>query len=151
MNLDQYKEIIEFAIAGEIEAQEFYKDAANKVSVPYLKDMFEKFAKEEKGHEKILKGILVKDTINQYFKESTDYKIAETVEKPKLSTDMKPADAIALAMKNEEEAMKQYTDLAEACLDPSQKKVFLDLAAMERGHKLIMEKAFVDIGYAELW
>jgi len=151
MNLDQYKEIIEFAIAGEIEAQEFYKDAANKVSVPYLKDMFEKFAKEEKGHEKILKGILVKDTINQYFKESTDYKVAETVEKPKLSTDMKPADAIALAMKNEEEAMKQYTDLAEACLDPSQKKVFLDLAAMERGHKLIMEKAFVDIGYAELW
>ena len=151
MNLNQYKEIIEFAIAGEIEAQEFYKDAANKVSVPYLKDMFEKFAKEEKGHEKILKGILVKDTINQYFKESTDYKVAETVEKPKLSTDMKPADAIALAMKNEEEAMKQYTDLAEACLDPSQKKVFLDLAAMERGHKLIMEKAFVDIGYAELW
>jgi len=151
MNLDQYKEIIEFAIAGEIEAQEFYKDAANKVSVPYLKDMFEKFAKEEKGHEKILKGILVKDTINQYFKESTDYKVAETIDKPKLSTDMKPADAIALAMKNEEEAMKQYTDLAEACLDPSQKKVFLDLAAMERGHKLIMEKAFVDIGYAELW
>jgi len=151
MNLNQYKEIIEFAIAGEIEAQEFYKDAANKVSVPYLKDMFEKFAKEEKGHEKILKGILSKDTINQYFKESTDYKVAETVEKPKLSTDMKPADAIALAMKNEEEAMKQYTDLAEACLDPSQKKVFLDLAAMERGHKLIMEKAFVDIGYAELW
>ena len=151
MNLNQYKEIIEFAIAGEIEAQEFYKAAANKINDPYLKKMFEKFAKEEKGHEKILKGILVKDTINQYFKESTDYKVSETLEKPKLSTDMKPADAIALAMKNEEEAMKQYTDLAEACLDPSQKKVFLDLAAMERGHKLIMEKAFVDIGYAELW
>ena len=151
MNLNQYKEIIEFAIAGEIEAQEFYKDAANKVSVPYLKDMFEKFAKEEKGHEKILKGILVKDTINQYFKESTDYKVAETVEKPKLSTDMKPADAIALAMKNEEEAMKQYTDLADACLHTTQKKVFLDLAAIERGHKLKMEKAFVDIGYPEIW
>ena len=151
MNLNQYKEIIQFAIAGEIEAQEFYKAAANKINDPYLKKMFEQFAKEEKGHEKILKSILSKDTINQYFKESTDYKVAETVEKPKLSTDMKPADAIALAMKNEEEAMKQYTDLAEACLDPSQKKVFLDLAAMERGHKLIMEKAFVDIGYAELW
>lgn len=151
MNLDQYKEIINFAIAGEIEAQEFYTDAAKKINAPYLKDMFEKFAKEEKGHEKILKGILVKDTIKQYFNESTDYKIAETVEKPKLSTAMKPADAIALAMKKEEEAMKQYTDLAEACLDPGQKKVFLDLAAMERGHKLKMEKAFVDIGYAELW
>ncbi len=151
MNLDQYKEIIKFAIAGEIEAQEFYEAAANKINDSYLKEMFEKFAKDEKGHEKILKGILSKDIINQYFDESTDYKIAETVDKPKLSTDMKPADAIALAMKNEEEAMKQYTDLAEACLDPRQKEVFLDLAAMERGHKLKMEKAFVDIGYTELW
>ena len=151
MNLNQYKEIIEFAIAGEIEAQEFYKVAANKINDPYLKEMFEQFAKDEKGHEKILKGILSKDTINEYFNESTDYKVAETVDTPKLSTDMKPADAIALAMKKEEEAMKQYTDLAEACLDPGQKKVFLDLAAMERGHKLKMEKAFVDIGYTEVW
>ena len=151
MNLDQYKEIIEFAIAGEIEAQEFYKVAAYKINNPYLKEMFEQFAKDEKGHEKILKGILFKDTINQYFNESTDYKVAETVDTPKLSTDMKPADAIALAMKKEEEAMKQYTDLAEACKDPGQKKIFLDLAAMERGHKLKMEKAFVDIGYTEVW
>ena len=151
MNLNQYKEIIEFAIAGEIEAQEFYKVAANKINDLYLKELFEQFAKDEKGHEKILKGILSKDTINQYFNESTDYKVAETVNTPKLSTDMKPADAIALAMKKEEEAMKQYTDLAEACLDPGQKKVFLDLAAMERGHKLKMEKAFVNIGYTEVW
>ena len=113
--------------------------------------MFEQFAKDEKGHEKILKTILFKDTINQYFNESTDYKVAETVDTPKLSTDMKPADAIALAMKKEEEAMKQYTDLAEACKDFGQKKVFFDLAAMERGHKLKMEKAFVDIGYTEVW
>jgi len=151
MNLNQYKEIIEFAIAGEIEAQEFYKVAAYKINDPHLKEMFEQFAKDEKGHEKILKGILSKDIINQYFNESTDYKVAETVDTPKLSTDMKPADAIALAMKKEEEAMKQYTDLAEACKDFGQKKVFLDLAAMERGHKLKMEKAFIDIGYVEVW
>jgi len=122
-----------------------------KINDPHLKEMFEQFAKDEKGHEKILKGILSKDIINQYFNESTDYKVAETVDTPKLSTDMKPADAIALAMKKEEEAMKQYTDLAEACKDFGQKKVFLDLAAMERGHKLKMEKAFIDIGYVEVW
>ena len=151
MNLDQYKEIIKFAIVGEIEAQEFYKVAADKINDPYLKEMFEQFAKDEKGHEKILRGILSKDTINQYFNESTDHKVAETIDTPKLSTDMKPVDAIALAMKKEEEAMKQYTDLAEACKDPAQKIVFLDLAAMERAHKLKMEKAFVDIGYTEVW
>ncbi len=64
---------------------------------------------------------------------------------------MKPADAIALAMKNEEEAMKQYSVLADACSDHDLKNVFLDLAAMEREHKFKMEKAFVDIGYPEVW
>ena len=31
------------------------------------------------------------------------------------------------------------------------KKVFLDLAVMELGDKLKMEKAFVNIGYPEVW
>jgi rubrerythrin len=151
MNLEQYKQIIEFAIVGEKEAQEFYTAAAYKVNDPYLKQMFEQFAQDEKGHEKILKGILSKDAIGLYFNEGEDYKVSETVDAPKLTTDMNPADAIALAMKKEEEAMKQYNDLAEACKDPGQKTVFLDLAAMERAHKLKMEKAFVDIGYTEVW
>jgi rubrerythrin len=31
------------------------------------------------------------------------------------------------------------------------KKLFYELAAMERGHKSKMESAFVDIGYPEVW
>jgi rubrerythrin len=54
-------------------------------------------------------------------------------------------------MKKEEAAMLQYTNLAETCPEPDKKKVFLDLAAMERGHKLKMENAFVDIGFPEVW
>ena len=64
---------------------------------------------------------------------------------------MKPADAIALAMKNEEEAMELYTWLAQGCDDPEQRRVFEDLAAMERDHKFKMENAFVDIAYPEAW
>jgi rubrerythrin len=47
--------------------------------------------------------------------------------------------------------MAQYTALAEACPEPDKKKVFLDLASMERAHKLRMETAFVDIGFPEVW
>ncbi len=54
-------------------------------------------------------------------------------------------------MKNEDEAMKHYTHLAEAVSDSAMKKVFQELAAMEREHKLAMEKAFVDVGYPEVW
>ena len=65
--------------------------------------------------------------------------------------DMQFADAIALAMKKEESAMRQYTQLADASEDSAQKQIFLELAAMEREHKAKMEAAFVDIGYPEVW
>jgi rubrerythrin len=80
-----------------------------------------------------------------------DFGISETVAEPVLSADMQPAEAIALAMKKEESAMRQYTRLADACKDGTQRKVFLELAAMEREHKSKMEAAFVDIGYPDVW
>ena len=151
MELAAYKEVIKFAIANEFEAQKFYQNAADCVQDPHLKEMFKGFAIEEKRHAEILTGILSHAAVGVYFHDGSDLKVSETVDRPKLSIDMKPADAIALAMKNEEDAMRQYTELAAACSDPEKKKIFLDLAAMEKGHKLRMEKAFVDIGYPEVW
>jgi len=151
MILNEYKDVIKFAMANEVEARKFYADAADKLRDPNLKKMFGQFAEEEKKHREILKGIYISILIGEYFDEKMDYKVAETVDVPELSIDMKPADAIALAMKKEEEAMVQYTELAEECPDAKKKKIFLDLAAMERGHKRKMEDAFVDIGYPEEW
>ena len=146
-----FKKIVDMAIANEIEAWEFYQAASEKIKEPHLKEMFQGFAREEKGHELLLRNLLSRGTMSLNFKETTDYKVAETVDEPRLSLDMKPADAIALAMKKEERAMKEYNWLAEQCEDAAQKKMFLDLAAMERGHKLQLEEMFVDIGYPEVW
>lgn len=151
MDVNTFRQIVDMAIANEIEAWQFYGAAAEKIKEPFLKGMFQGFAKEEKGHEKLLRNILTNETMELNFKEDTDYKVSETMDEPKLSLDMKPADAIALAMKKEEAAMKEYTWLSESCQDAAQKKVFSDLAAMERGHKLQLEKMFVDIGYPEVW
>ena len=151
MILSEYKNIIKFAMENEIEAQKFYEEAAQKVANTQLKEMFADFAKEEKRHREILKQVYISNRMGDYFDEGRDYHIAEEVDLPELSTDMKPADAIALAMKKEEAAMVQYTALAERGPEPDKKKVFLDLAAMERGHKLKMENAFVDIGFPEVW
>ena len=86
-----------------------------------------------------------------HFARVPDFHVAETVEQPVLSIDMKPADAIALAMKKEQAAMEHYTRLAQACTDSEQQRIFTELAAMEREHKARMESAFVDIGYPEVW
>ena len=151
MILSEYKEIIKFAMQNEVEAQKFYEDVAAKMENPHLKQMFTQFAAEEEQHKKILKQIFTSNRIEDYFDAGQDYQVSEEIDAPQLSIDMKPADAIALAMKKEEEAMVQYTQMAESCPEPDKKQVFMDLVAMEQGHKQKMEKAFVDIGFPEVW
>ena len=151
MKKEIYEDIIERAIESEIEASKFYADVAAKTQDAFLKNLFITFSKEEVRHRQILETFRDDPSASITFEKVPDFHVAETVEKPELSLDMKPVDAIALAMKKEELAMKQYTELAEVCTNADRKKLFLELAAMEREHKAKMEAAFVDIGYPEVW
>lgn len=151
MNKNDFDEIITFAISNEIEAQEFYSAAAAKLADPFLKKLFSQFVIEEKKHQEILEGMRETDPEIFHFKSMPDYHVAETETAPEVSAAMTPTEAFALAMKNEEAAMKLYLTFAEAANDPRKKAVFEELAAMERQHKLKMENAFVDIGYPEVW
>lgn len=149
--MQEYKEIIQYAIDREIEAETFYKEIENKVSKPILKEMFSSFAKEENKHQQILRGVLENKEAQTHFKKSSDYGISETVTQPVISNDMKLADVFAIAMKNEENAMKMYQQLAADSSSENIKKLFEDLATMEQGHKFKMEQAYTDVAYAEVW
>ena len=151
MNRVEYENILKDAIQAEIEAQKFYQDVAGRMSDAFLKDLFTGFAVEEKKHEAILMGFWSVIPEKLPFEENRDYKVSQTIDRPVVSADMTPAEAFALAMKNEEAAMNHYTALADGCTDITQKRIFMDLAAMEREHKFKMERAFVDIGYPEVW
>jgi len=151
MGQNAYLEILDRAIDSEIEAARFYSDVAAATTNNYLKELFTTFSKEEQKHRRILEGFRSHPSTAISFAKVPDFGVSETVPEPVLSIDMQPADAIALAMKKEESAMRQYSQLADACEDAGQKKIFLELAAMEREHKAKMEAAFVDIGYPEVW
>jgi rubrerythrin len=64
---------------------------------------------------------------------------------------MKPLDGLTLAIKKELEAMQMYTQLAEAQADAAQKKLFMDLAAMEQGHKSRLEDIYTGMAFPESW
>ena len=151
MDKKEYDSILASAMAAEVQAQHLYADLAAKAKHAYLKSMFEGFVLEEQQHEKILNSFRAKGTGHIHFKGAPDFKVSETVKRPQVSANMKPADVIALAMKDEEDAMNHYLSLAQLCVDPEQKNVFQELAKMEREHKHKMENAFVDIGYPEVW
>lgn len=151
MNRDNFENILTFAIRNEIEAQEFYRDVAEKLRDPHLKDLFAGFVEEEKRHQALLENMSDLDASEFHFDTPPDYHIAEQMGKPEVSDAMKPADAFTLAMKREEEAMKLYLFFASAASDPDKKKLFRELAAMEKEHKFKMENAFVNIGFPEVW
>lgn len=151
MDQKTYQQILDDAIKSETEAHQFYLEVAEQTRNSFLKELFLSFSKEEKRHRQILKNFKSNPSQTLNFKKVPDFHVAETIEEPILTVDMKPIDAIALAMKKEQAAMQHYSQLADACTDPDQKKVFFELAAMEREHKNKMEAAFVDIGYPEVW
>jgi len=151
MDKREFSGIIDMAIAAEIEAYEFYKEVEATVSDPSLKMLFKEFAGEEEGHRTALEGIKEKEIQNFSFSGGADYKVSEVVELPKLSIKMKPSDAIGLAMKKEEEAMKIYRNFATATNDPEKQKIFASLANMEEAHKTKMEFLYTQTAFPEVW
>jgi len=151
MDRDKYESILDTAIQGEIEAQRFYAEVASRMQDRSLRELFSLLVEEERHHQKILEEFKVRGHGHLHFRRVPNHGVAETIPAPEVSDAMRPADAFALAMKKEEEAMRRYVELAEACEDEQQRGVFEELAAMEREHKHKMEAAFVSVGYPEVW
>jgi len=151
MNTADYKRILKTAIGNEIEAFEFYESAAKKSNDTNLKSIFAELADEEMKHRILLESFLNDEAGKMSFSNSPDYKISESVELPKLTTNMSFADGVALAMKKEEEAMSMYQQFADASTDTDQKNTFLQLAKMEQGHKIKLERLYTNTVYTEVW
>ncbi|NLB88767.1 MAG: ferritin family protein [Syntrophomonadaceae bacterium] len=143
--------IIAMAIQNEIETYEFYSAAAEKMKDASVKKLFTELAEEEKQHQEILSNL----DLSNYSKIPTydlpDYALAEKIDRPVLSIDMKFIDAIAVAIKNEEASMLLYAGLAAASDNPEQQKLFNSLSNMEKGHKARLEEIYNNAAYAELW
>jgi rubrerythrin len=150
MQIEEYRKIISSAIEKEVEAYEFYAGVAAKVTSRVLKDIFSELAEEEKKHKSTLEGYLA-DLKPPTFDATRDYRVSETVQRPTLKLDMKPVDAVALAMKKEEDAMNMYTALAENSSGQEQKEMFQSLAAMEKGHKAKLEDMYTNMAFPEVW
>jgi len=151
MDIESYKNILAMAIENEIEAAEFYQGVYDKTETDNLKSIFGKLATEERKHRALLEGFLANEARPMKFKAGQDYKVSETVEMPRLSMEMKPVDAIALAMKKEEEAMNMYLKFAQASDDAEQKEVFENLAKMEQSHKANLENLYTNMAFPEAW
>jgi rubrerythrin len=151
MKSEDFRQIISQAIEGEIEAYTFYKTIAEKVEDAAIKDLFAELAGDELGHRNFLQGIMAKGPKALHIDETHDYKIADHLESPPLSVDLKPIDGITLAIRKELDAMQMYTQLSRVALDSDEKETFLSLAKMEKGHKARLEDIYTSMAFPEVW
>ena len=152
MQQHEFEALMATAIKREIEAKQFYHDVEQRVENEEVKTVFSQLAKEEMGHMELLEKFKADQSmVMKIAAPAQDAKVAEATELPALSIDMKPADAIALAMKKEQQAVEFYKGLAEGSNDAGVKEVFDNLANMELSHKNRLENVFVQIGYPEVF
>jgi rubrerythrin len=81
------EEILDFAIAREQEAHDFYMDLAKKAERPGMGGLFQQFAREELGHKKKLEGIKRAPTTSPS-KQVVDLKIGDYL----VDVDPRPPD-----------------------------------------------------------
>ncbi len=136
--------ILDFAIAGELAANQFYMELAGKMERPEMVKIFEDFAKEELGHKSKLEAIKQGNTLEPTEKVA-DLKIADYLVGTEPKPDMDYRDALVLAMKKEKAAYRLYLDLAAVAEAEELTNIFLYIAQEEAKHKLRFEIEYDEV------
>jgi rubrerythrin len=142
MELNNFKEVVTFAIRKEAEAYNLYTTYSQLVKNPGTKIMFEELAKEEQKHREILEGVEKKDVSEYKVEKVPDLKIGDFVDEVEFSPDMDYASALRLAIKREEHSLKLYNHISGGTENPELKKLFAVLAQEESKHKLRLETEY---------
>jgi rubrerythrin len=138
-------DVLDFAIAREVEADQFYTGLAARMEVPAMTKVFTDFAAEERGHKVKLQGV----KRGEYRFEGSagpvqGLGLAEYLVEGELTPDMSYPDALVLAMKKEKASYKLYMELAALAEDRATQALFLTLAGEEARHKLRFEIEYDD-------
>ena len=132
MHFNNLNEIIDFAIAKEVEAAEFYRSVSEQESFSGKKEMFLEFAAEERKHQALLEDLKsgkVAPKLDDYkFKWITDIKRSDYVDDIAYKPGMPYNDILMLAAKREEKALSLYNSLLANANTDEARKVFNHLS-----------------------
>jgi rubrerythrin len=134
--------IFDCAIKMEQEARVFYEKLAANATIPELKNLFTLLSESEQEHHDAL--IKLKEKVVPHDLTFKELQVAACLLKPhpaKHDSDELP-DAYQHIVKEEEEGVRFYEDLAAQTDDENARKVMLLIAAEERKHLNIVENIY---------
>ena len=140
---DDYYEVLELAIAKEVEAYNFYLALADRVEDRQISKAFKDLAKEELEHKAKLELEVMKTgrTIAVERKPprpERDYILSDD-DSP---LDMDYKDMLLLGIEKEEAAFRTYVNLVASVMDEESREVLLAIAEEEVKHKLRFETEY---------
>jgi rubrerythrin len=144
VELTTIEEILDYAISNEEKAAKLYYELADHVERPGMREAFLHFAKEEEGHKARLLKIKEGEIPAVIEEKVANLGITETMDEPRVASNMTYQEALLFAMKAEKAAFVLYTKLAEATSDAGLQRVFRGLAQEEAKHKLRFEIEYDD-------
>ncbi|MGB9597518.1 MAG: ferritin-like domain-containing protein [Candidatus Poribacteria bacterium] len=139
-----FQDIISFAIEWEKESAKLYKEMGKLAIKPNAKLMFRAFEEEEIKHREILENLTPEKTAKIKPQKIIDLKISNYLIDMTFKPDIEYQDALIIAMKREEKAVKMYTDLLEKIDDSEVQKLIQFLIQEESNHKLRLETEYDD-------
>ena len=128
--IDSVDEILEYAIAREVEANQLYMYMAKRMENPEMSKVCEEFAKEELEHKAKLELEVMKRG-----QVVSDFDISDYMMDVGNEMDMDYEELLVFAIKKEETAVSLYTDLAAVIKDEESRETLLSLAQEETKHK----------------
>ena len=139
-----FKDAIKIAIKEEIKAYNLYLETSKKVSGAGTKKMLEELAEMEKGHRKILEGVIENQKSELLGKNIPRQSpgIADFLVEVELAEHSSVQDVMIFAMKAEEKAFKFYTELKMRFAGTELENLFDNLAEEEKGHKIKLENEY---------
>lgn len=145
MALSSVEAILDFAIQKEQEAFEFYTDLASRAPTAWMRQAFEQFAGEERGHKAKLQNVRAGGQLLPAARKVQDLKVADYLIDVEPAPDLDYQQALIVAMKAEKAAFRLYTDLAAATDDAGLRDLLEALAQEEARHKLRFEVEYDEV------
>ena len=142
-------ELLDFAIAREAEAVDFYTELAEGMDNQAMRDVFQEFAREEQSHRVRLERVKETGIVPSAQQGLVDLKIGDYLVDIEPGPNMTYQEALILAMKREKSAFRLYSDMAAAADDPALRRLLLAMSREEARHKLRFEVEYDDYVYRE--
>lgn len=144
-------DVLKKAIQREIESQNLYRLLSQKMADVSAKDAFVNLSSEEQRHQDILERYLhgeIKEGMLSR-EQVIDYRIAEHLEQPEITPDMKLKDVFLLAAKREKASHEFYLSLAKIHQPGQVRRLLEEIAAQELGHKQKVEFLYNEVAFPQ--